>query len=162
MRIAYDALDTATKTRIEGAWAHHSIIHSTAKAGFHEWTDEERMQMRPIPRPVVHVHAPTGRKSLCLASHMADLTGFTEKEGNELIDELITRATQDHQVYSHHWEVNDLVVWDNRCMIHRARPYDDLKHTRDMRALRINDLTDVQGVDRAVDRTRLHFQVLGD
>jgi alpha-ketoglutarate-dependent 2,4-dichlorophenoxyacetate dioxygenase len=138
-RAAYDALPEKTKARIDGLMAEHSIFTSRAKLGFTDFSDEERAAMPPVPRPLVRVHAPSGRKALYLASHASHIVGWPVPDGRMLIHELIEHATQPHFVHTHRWAVGDLVFWDNRCTMHRGRPYDEALHRRDLRRATVED-----------------------
>ena len=157
LRAAYDALDAVTKERIEGLVAEHSIFHSRSKTGYTDFTDDERAALPPVQRPVVRIHPGSGRKTLYLASHASHIVGWPVKLGRALLTALIESATQPRFVYRHRWQLNDLVVWDNRCTLHRALPYDDLGHRRDMRRTTVED-TDAECIELArrvvlMDRT---------
>lgn len=139
LRAAYDSLDEATKARIEGLVAEHSIFHSRSLIGYSDFTDEERMALPPVPQTLVRVHPGSGRKTLYLASHASHIIRWPLEQGRALLEELISLATQQRFVHRHYWRVGDLVVWDNRCTLHRARPYDDVRERRDMRRTTIED-----------------------
>jgi alpha-ketoglutarate-dependent 2,4-dichlorophenoxyacetate dioxygenase len=145
LRASYDALDEATKTRIEGLVAEHSIFHSRSLIGCSDFADEERAALPPVPQTLVRVHPGSGRKTLYLASHATHIIGRPLEQGRALLDELIKFATQQRFVYQHQWRVGDLVVWDNRCTLHRARPYDDLRDRRDMRRTTVEDSASTLG-----------------
>jgi alpha-ketoglutarate-dependent 2,4-dichlorophenoxyacetate dioxygenase len=131
-RAAYDALPENMKRRLHGLVAEHSIFNSRARLGFTEFSDEERQDMPPVPE--------TGRKSLYLASHAGRVVGMPEPDGRALIDELIAHATQRQFVYTHRWRVHDLVIWDNRCTMHRGSEFDDLRWKRDMQRATVSDV----------------------
>jgi alpha-ketoglutarate-dependent 2,4-dichlorophenoxyacetate dioxygenase len=118
-RAAYDALPDATKRRLDGLVAEHSIFNSRARLGFTNFSDEERQSMPPVPQVLVRTIPESGRKSLYLASHAGRIFGMPEPEGRALIEELIAHATQRQFVYTHRWRVHDLVIWDNRCTMRR-------------------------------------------
>ena len=139
LRAAYDALDAATKDRIEGLVAEHSIFHSRSLIGYTEFSDEERAALPPVPQTVVRIHPGSGRKTLYLASHASHIIGWPVEQGRALLDELIEFATRPCFVHQHRWQAGDLVVWDNRCTLHRGRPYDDAKFRRDMRRTTVED-----------------------
>jgi alpha-ketoglutarate-dependent 2,4-dichlorophenoxyacetate dioxygenase len=124
-RAAYDALPEETKRGLDRLVAEHSIFNSRARLGFTNFSDEERRGMPPVPQVVVRTIPESGRKSLYLASHAGRIFGMPEDEGRALIDQLTAHATQRQFVYTHRWRVNDLVMWDNRCTMHRGRPYAD-------------------------------------
>jgi alpha-ketoglutarate-dependent 2,4-dichlorophenoxyacetate dioxygenase len=132
MRAAYDALDDATKAEIEDLVCEHSLIFSRGTLGFTEFTDEERVMMRPVRHRLVRTHPVTGRKSLFLSSHIGTILGWPVPEARAFIRELTEYATQPRFVYSHKWRQWDLVMWDNRQLMHRVTRFDDTQ-VRDMR-----------------------------
>jgi alpha-ketoglutarate-dependent 2,4-dichlorophenoxyacetate dioxygenase len=140
MRVAWETLPQKLQARIEDLWAEHSIFCSRAKLGFTTFTDAERAATPPVHRAVVRVHPGSGRKTLYLASHASHIIGWPVPDGRMLIRELIEHATQPRFIYTHRWSVGDLVIWDNRCTMHRGRPYDEANHRRDMRRATIQDL----------------------
>jgi alpha-ketoglutarate-dependent 2,4-dichlorophenoxyacetate dioxygenase len=139
-RAAYDALPEAMKRRLEGMVAEHSIFHSRARLGFTNFTDEERAGMPPVPQVMVRTIPQNGRKSLYVASHAGRVFGLPDAEGRALIDELIAHVSQRQFVYTHRWRVGDLVMWDNRCTMHRGKTFDDLRYRRDMQRATVSDI----------------------
>lgn len=137
MRAAYDALDDETKERIEGVSALHSLYHSQAKIGHVVKTGSGygfHTKGAPL-RPLIKVHPDTGRKSLYIGRHAYRIPGMKDDEARQLLSELLDFACQPPRIYEHNWQVGDTVIWDNRCVLHRARPYDKtqarvLRHTR--------------------------------
>ena len=140
MRAAYDALPGETKARIRGLVAEHAIMHSRRKLGFTDFSDEENVHLPPVPQALVRRHAGSGRMGLYLASHAGRVLGMGEEEGKALLAQLIEHATQRQFVYTHRWRLHDLVMWDNRCTMHRGRPYDDLRWPRDMQRATTSDV----------------------
>ena len=138
-RAAWEALPEAMKTRVDGLIAEHSILHSREKLGFYDFSAEERAALPPVHRPIVRDHAESGRRALYLASHASHILGMEVPDGRMLIAELMEHMTQREFIYTHHWQVGDLMVWDNRCTLHRGRPYDDVNHRRDMRRATVED-----------------------
>jgi alpha-ketoglutarate-dependent 2,4-dichlorophenoxyacetate dioxygenase len=132
MRAAYDALDAATKTLIEDLICEHSLMYSRGSLGMLDYSDEERAMFRPVRQRLVRTHPVTGRKSLYLSSHAGAIVGMPMAEARILLRDLTEHATQPAFVYVHRWTVDDLVMWDNRQMMHRVRRYDDTQ-PRDMR-----------------------------
>ena len=124
MRAAYDALDDRTKIEVEDLVCEHSLMFSREAIGFAEFTAEERDAFRPVRQRLVRVHPVTGRKSLFLSSHAGAILGWTIPEARMFLRDLTEFATQERFVYAHVWRVNDLVVWDNRTTMHRARRFD--------------------------------------
>ncbi|TXL82388.1 TauD/TfdA family dioxygenase [Vineibacter terrae] len=133
MRAAYDALDDATKAEIEGLVCEHSLIYSRGQLGFGEFSEEERAMFRPVRQSLVRTHPVTGRKSLFLASHAGTIVGWPMPEARAFLRDLIEHATQREFVHAHQWCQHDLVMWDNRQTMHRARRYDETGEVRDMR-----------------------------
>jgi len=131
MRSAYDALDDVTKNQIDGYTVQHSIVYSREKLGF-IYTDEERKILKGAVHPLVRKLS-NGRSSLYLAAHASSIIEMPLAEGRLLLSDLIEHSTQPHFVFNHNWQPNDLVIWDNRTTMHRARPFDDKKYKRDLR-----------------------------
>jgi alpha-ketoglutarate-dependent 2,4-dichlorophenoxyacetate dioxygenase len=123
-RAAYDALPDAMKRKLEGLVAEHSIWHSRAQLGGYTPTDEERKARPPAYHAVVRSHPGSGRKALYIASHASHIMGWPVDEGRALLRELLEFATQPRFVYSHKWQIGDLVIWDNRCTLHRRNRLD--------------------------------------
>jgi len=133
MRAAYDALDERTKEEVENLICEHSLIYSRGLLGFTELSEEEKANFKPVRQSLVRVHPVTGRKSLFLSSHIGTIVGWPMPEARAFIRDLIEHATQREFVYAHKWRQHDLVIWDNRQTMHRARRYDDTREVRDMR-----------------------------
>jgi alpha-ketoglutarate-dependent 2,4-dichlorophenoxyacetate dioxygenase len=132
MRAAYDALDAETRAEIEDLICEHSQIFSRQQLGFTDFTDEERERFKPVRQRLVRTHPVTGRKSLYLASHAGGILGWPVPEARAFLRDLVEHATQRQFVYAHKWKVGDLVMWDNRRTMHRARPF-PAHEPRDMR-----------------------------
>jgi alpha-ketoglutarate-dependent 2,4-dichlorophenoxyacetate dioxygenase len=132
MRAAYDALDARTKNEVEDLVCEHSLMFSREAIGFAEFTPEEREAFRPVRQRLVRIHPVTGRKSLFLSSHAGTILGWTIPEARVFLRDLTEFATQERFVYSHRWRVGDLVIWDNRTTMHRARRF-DRSEIRDVR-----------------------------
>lgn len=147
-RAAYEALPQKMKDRLEWLVAEHSIFTSRAKLGFTDFTQEERDSLPPVGRPLVREHKESGRKALYLASHISHIRDMNVPDGKMLVRELIEHATQKEFIYELKWQVGDLMIWDNRCTLHRGRPYDDTLHRRDLRRATLEDLefAEVEGV----------------
>lgn len=130
MRAAWDALSSDRQQMITGRIAIHSIATSRSRLGF-AMTAEENANYPRVPQAMVRTHPASGRKSIYVASHAGEIIGMDQSESEALLTSLIDHSTQRQFVYSHRWRPNDLVVWDNRCTMHRGRPYDDLRWPRD-------------------------------
>lgn len=139
-RAAYDALPETTKQSLQGLIAEHSIFHSRARLGFTNFSDEERAAMPPVPQMLVRTIPQNKRRSLYVASHAGRIFGMADADGRKLIDGLIEHATQRQFVYTHRWRVHDLVMWDNRCTMHRGTDFDDLRWPRDMQRATVSDV----------------------
>lgn len=139
MRAAYDALPAEMKARLEGLRAHHSIAHSRQTLGF-EFSPAEQEALKGAVHPLVRTLPRSGRRSLYVASHASRIVEWPVPEGRLLLRDLIEHATQPEFVYRHAWRVGDLVIWDNRATMHRARPFDDTKYRRELRRVTTLDI----------------------
>jgi alpha-ketoglutarate-dependent 2,4-dichlorophenoxyacetate dioxygenase len=133
MRAAYDALDDATKAEVEDLICEHSLIYSRGLLGFAEFEKDEKAAFAPVRQRLVRTHPVTGRKSLFLASHAGTIVGWPMPEARAFLRDLNEHATQRQFVYAHQWRQHDLVIWDNRQTMHRARRYRETEEVRDMR-----------------------------
>ena len=138
LRAAYDALPDKTKAGIEHLVAEHWYLHSRAQIGFTDFDANERANLAPVPQVLVRVHPGSKRKTLYLASHAEHIIDMPVPEGRLLLGDLMEHATQPQFVYRHHWSVGDLVMWDDRCTMHRGRPWDP-QHVRDMHRTTVSD-----------------------
>ena len=132
MRAAYDELDAATRSLIGDLVCEHSLMYSRGSLGMVDYSDEERALFRPVRQRLVRAHPVTGRPSLYLSSHAGAIVDMPMPEARILLRELTERATQPKFVYVHTWRPWDLVIWDNRQVMHRVRRYDE-SQPRDMR-----------------------------
>jgi alpha-ketoglutarate-dependent 2,4-dichlorophenoxyacetate dioxygenase len=132
MRAAYDALDDRTKAEVEDLICEHSLIYSREAIGFTDLTPEETAAFLPVRQPLVRTHPETGRKSLFLSSHAGAILDWTIPEARMFLRDLTEHAAQREFVYSHSWRPHDLVMWDNRSTMHRARRFDRTE-ARDVR-----------------------------
>jgi len=132
MRAGYDALDEETKVAVRDLVCEHSQIFSRQQLGFADFTDEERERFKPVRQCLLRTHPVTGRKSLYLSSHAGGIVGWPVPEARAFLRDLVEHATQRQFVYAHTWRVGDLVMWDNRQTMHRARPF-PVHEPRDMR-----------------------------
>ncbi len=149
MRAAYDALDERTKSEIEGLVCEHALVYSREAIGFADMSPEERDHFRALRHPLVRVDRRTGRKSLFLSAHAGALVGWTIPEARMFLRDLTEHATQPQFVYRHRWRTGDLVMWDNRTTMHRARRF-DRSETRDMRRTTLAGEAVEPGLDRAL------------
>jgi alpha-ketoglutarate-dependent 2,4-dichlorophenoxyacetate dioxygenase len=140
LRAAYDALPENKKRQLTGLVAEHALAYSRARVGFHDFTAAESKNLPPVPQVVVRTLPENGRKSLYIASHAGRILGMPEEQGRSLIDDLLAHATQRQFVYTHRWRLHDLVMWDNRCCLHRGTDFDDLRWRRDMQRATVSDI----------------------
>jgi len=139
MRAAYDALPAGMTAQLEGLRAHHSVAYSRHVLGF-EFSADEQEQLKGAVHPLVRTIPRSHRRSLYLASHASRIIDWPVPEGRLLLRDLIEHATQPEFVYRHTWRVGDLVIWDNRATMHRARPFDDAKYRRELRRVTTLDI----------------------
>ena len=144
LRHAWDMLSPEEQTRFKAMTASHSIIHSRTLTGYTDWTDETRAALPAVDRPLVRAHEETGRIALLIASHIETLTGLTKEDSVALVADLTDRATTPDNVYSHVWRKGDLLLWDNRCVMHRGTPYAMDQHPRDVRTARLVDVAEME------------------
>jgi alpha-ketoglutarate-dependent 2,4-dichlorophenoxyacetate dioxygenase len=140
LRAAYDALPADLKAHLEGLVAEHSIVTSRSRLGFADFNAEDHERLPPVPQMLVRTLPQSGRRSLYLASHAGRVFGMPEAEGRALIDRLIAHATQRQFVYTHRYREHDLVMWDDRCTMHRGTPFDDLRWRRDVQRATVSDV----------------------
>jgi len=132
LRAAYDALPEVTRAELDDLVAEHDIFWSRGQIGFTAFQPGEREKYPPSPQRLVRRHPGSGRKTLYLSAHASHIVGWPIAEGRLLLLDLNTHATQPQFVYSHQWRVGDVVIWDNRCTMHRGRPHDE-SQPRDLR-----------------------------
>ncbi len=139
LRAAYDALPAAMQQSLENLVAEHCIMWSRATIGFTDYSQAERDALPPVPQRLVRLHSGSKRKTLYLASHAQAIRGMPLPEARVLLLDLMEHATQREFVYTHTWQRGDLVIWDDRCTMHRARPY-DLSVPRNMHRTTVADV----------------------
>ena len=138
MRAAWDRLDSELQTEVFDLIARHSLLYSRALLGFEAFSDEERVRYEPVPQRLVRRIPGSGRLALYLAAHIGAIDEMIRPEAMVLVRELMEHATQPALVYRHQWQADDLVIWDNRCTMHRAtRVAPDV--VRDMRRVTVAD-----------------------
>ena len=141
MRAAYDSLETDMKEKCNKMICHHSLQYSRAKLGFimkDVLSADELKNFIPVKQPMVRTNVNTNRKSLFLASHIGLIEGMEIPHSLLFINDLIEHCTKEEFTYTHHWNDGDVIIWDNRQVMHRGRPYDDLNEIRDMRRTTIS------------------------
>jgi alpha-ketoglutarate-dependent 2,4-dichlorophenoxyacetate dioxygenase len=143
LRAAYDDLSNELKEMIDGMAAEHSILHSRGLLGYTGYTDAERALVPEVHHPLVRTHPGSNRKTLYMGSHASHIVDLPVPDGRLLLRELMEHATERRFVHAHQWRAGDLVIWDNRCTLHRGRRYDDIKYKRDLRRVTTQDMTSV-------------------
>ncbi len=138
-RSAYDALPEEMQARLASLTVHHSIAYSRETLGF-TFSPEEAERLKGAHHPLIRTVRGSGRKALYLAAHASRIMEMPVPEGRLLLHDLIEHATQPQFVYRHAWRDRDLVIWDNRASMHRARPFDDSKHRRELRRVTTLDI----------------------
>jgi alpha-ketoglutarate-dependent 2,4-dichlorophenoxyacetate dioxygenase len=139
LRAAYDALPEDLKRDIGGLEAEHHALHSRLMMGDTGYTEAQKKEIPPAAWPLVRTHPGSKRKLLFVGIHATHVLGMTVPEGRLLLMDLMEHATQRQFVYQHRWQVGDLVMWDNRCTIHRGRRF-DLGERREMRRATTEDV----------------------
>jgi len=157
MRAVYDALPQATKDRLAGLRAQHNYFHSRRKAGAAVDEDNPLAPYMRAEHPLVRPSA-SGRPALFVGAHTERIVGLGEAESKALIEELIAFATQSHFIYAHKWRQGDILIWDNRCTLHRGTEYDYRRYKRDMRRATVNEA----GEDRSAIPAGLSLQMLSE
>jgi len=140
MRAAYDALTEDMKEQLEDLIGEHWALHSRMMLGDTHYTEAQKATIAPVEWPLVREHAGSGRKHLFIGVHVRRILGMTLPEGRMLLLDLLEHATQRKFVHPHIWGVNDLVMWDNRCVLHRGRHFDPAQR-RELRRSTVDDLT---------------------
>ena len=139
LRSAYDALPEDVKQEIAGLEAEHYALHSRLMLGDASYTEEQKKAIPPATWPLVRTHPGSKRKLLFVGIHTTRIPGMTLPEGRMLLSELLEHATQREFVYRHTWRVGDLVMWDNRAVVHRGRRWDPAQR-REMRRATTEDV----------------------
>jgi alpha-ketoglutarate-dependent 2,4-dichlorophenoxyacetate dioxygenase len=143
MRAAYDALPADIKREIDGLVAEHWALHSRIMLGDTDYTEAQKAKIPPVHWPLVRTHPGSGRKTLFIGVHCREIIGMSLPEGRMKLLDLLEHATQRDFVYRHGWRVGDLVMWDNRCVLHRGRHFDPTQR-RELRRSTTEDLASVQ------------------
>jgi alpha-ketoglutarate-dependent 2,4-dichlorophenoxyacetate dioxygenase len=139
LRAAYDALSDRQKDELGHLRSQHYAFHTRLWLGDTSYTEEQLKSLPPVQWPLVRTHPGSGRKVLWVGAHATHIVGWTLAEGRMLLAELLEHATQREFVYRHRWRVGDLVMWDNRCTLHRGRRF-DLSQRRELRRTSTEDV----------------------
>jgi|TARA_A100001037_G_C15107783_1_gene617365 alpha-ketoglutarate-dependent 2,4-dichlorophenoxyacetate dioxygenase len=138
-RASYERLPQALKDRIEDLKVIHSLSYARDKMDMSILTDEQRDAAPPVKHPLVQVNPANGKKSMLIGAHAALIDGWTEDDSRAILDELVERSTRLEDIYSHAWKHGDAIVWDNRCILHRATPFESNKYRRHLERTTITD-----------------------
>lgn len=133
MRAAWEALPARRQKELDGLLVEHSVYASRAKVGYTNFNEETRKLLPPTQHPLVRVHPGSGRKGLYMGAHASHVIGWPEEEGRKMLEELTEFATQPRFRFVHKWQPSDVLMWDDSCTLHRARPFDDQKYRRELR-----------------------------
>jgi alpha-ketoglutarate-dependent 2,4-dichlorophenoxyacetate dioxygenase len=133
MRHAYETLAEETRRRIEGRVVVHSILYSRSTIAPGLFDPEQEKGLPPVRQALVRTNPANGRKSIYIGSHAWYIEGLPYEESRRRLDDLLAHTTKPDVVFSHRWNQWDLVMWDNRCVLHRGRPWDAARHARVMR-----------------------------
>jgi alpha-ketoglutarate-dependent 2,4-dichlorophenoxyacetate dioxygenase len=138
LRAAYDTLDARTRDEIQGLEAEHFALHTRILLGDDAYTDDQKKEIPPAVWPLVDTHPGSGRKVLFVGVHARQILGWPTAESRMFLQDLLEHATQRERVYTHRWQVGDLVMWDNRSTLHRGRRF-DVAERRELRRTTVND-----------------------
>jgi len=138
-RAAWDVLPDALREQARTAVAEHWLWKTRVDAGKMQISEEMRNAMPPARHPVVRTVADSGRTSLYLGAHVTHIVGWPKEESDRFVASINGHIANPMFRYLHKWKAGDLLVWDNRCTLHRATPYQVFKHKRDMRRATINE-----------------------
>lgn len=150
MRAAYDALPDRLKAECEGRFTEHWVHHSRSTLGFEPTAEEIKSAMPPVRWPLIRTHRGSGRKLIYTGAHAAQVVGLSLPEGRILLRDLLEHATQRAFVYRHAWQVGDVVMWDNRAVLHRGCRY-DLSFPRDIRRTTTEDVASLDELEGPED-----------
>lgn len=136
-RAAYQRLDSKTRERIDSKIGIHDYIFSRTKVGEDAVSQNQRTYMHPVRQRLVRQNPVTGERNLFVGSHVKEIEGMPDAEAKPLIEALIAEVTRPESIYRHRWRVGDLMIWDNRCILHRGRGYDADRYRRRMHQTRV-------------------------
>ncbi|MGI9336365.1 MAG: TauD/TfdA dioxygenase family protein, partial [Gammaproteobacteria bacterium] len=136
-RPAYAELPDSLKDRIEDLVVIHDYVYSRSKVGKDVVWSSLAESLPPVPQRLVRTNPVTGQKNFFVGSHARTMQGWRDEDARELLDDLIARTVKPENIYRHRWREGDLLIWDNRCLLHRGRPYDADRHRRRMHQTRV-------------------------
>jgi alpha-ketoglutarate-dependent 2,4-dichlorophenoxyacetate dioxygenase len=132
MRVGYEGLSEAMKQLLEGKVAIHSFVYSRGLVGDELLPPDHAAQVPPVPQALVRANPSNGRKAFYVGSHACEIVGIPTEEARPLLRDLLVAATRPELIYTHRWAPGDLVMWDNRAVLHRGRPWDESRYRRVM------------------------------
>lgn len=139
-RAAYQRLDEATQATLEPLIGIHDYIYSRTKVSEDAVSENQRTFMHPVRQRLVRRNPVTGEKNLFIGSHVRSIEGWSDEEARPLLDRLLAETTRAESIYRHHWQVGDLLMWDNRCVLHQGCGYDADRFRRRMHQTRVRGL----------------------
>jgi alpha-ketoglutarate-dependent 2,4-dichlorophenoxyacetate dioxygenase len=139
MRAAWNALPEAKRRPLEGLVAVHDLYYSRSLVDPTVMNDEQKSETPPVRQAVVRTNPVNGRKTLFIGAHASHIAGWPVEEGRALLKELLAFCSQPQFIYRHEWREGDLVVYDNRCLLHRATPYDIARYKRVLQRTTVSD-----------------------
>lgn len=139
MRGAWDALPEAKRRPLEGLVAVHNLYHSRSLVDPTVMNEVQKNETPPVHQAVVRSNPVNGRKTLFIGAHASHIVGWPVEEGRALLNELMAFCAQPQFVYRHEWREGDLLVYDNRCLLHRATPYDIARYKRVLQRTTVSD-----------------------
>lgn len=157
LRAAYAALDAKTKDEIDGLIGEHYALQSRATLGYTDNTPEELEFFPPVRWPLVRTHAASGRKILWVSTAIREILGLSLPEGRQLVQDLLEHATQPQFVYTHKWVPGDVVMWDNRSVLHRGKRFDMTERREMRRVATVDDIPSLPVSDE--EKTKIYGQV---
>ena len=140
-RCAYARLPEDLKRTIADLTVIHDYVFSRSKVGDDVVSPSLAASLPPVPQKLVRANPVTGEANYCVGSHARSVVGWEDEDGRALIDDLIARAVDPENIYRHHWQVGDLLIWDNRCLLHCGRPYDADRYRRRMHQTRVRGVS---------------------
>jgi len=136
--VAYDNLENAMKADLEGLIVEHDLTYSRSRTNF-QLTADQQSETPAARHPLVQINPVTGRKSLMIGAHAKEIADWPIEKGRELLDDLLTHAAETQAIYSHEWRTGDVIVWDNRAVLHRATEFDASRHRRIMQRTTVSN-----------------------
>ncbi len=139
-RAAYSRLPADLKATIADLVCIHDYVYSRSKVGEDVVSPSLAASLPPVRQKLVRNNPATGAKNFYVGSHARSIEGWSDEDARALLDDLLERATRPGCLYQHRWQIGDLLIWDNRCIVHRGRPYDADRYRRRMHQTRVAGL----------------------